>query len=54
MTPLDAGIAAKSVYSIARWTFVDSAGRYDVDLGNSYVPSRRLSDLTVPSDLRLD
>ncbi|SCK46285.1 Aspartate/methionine/tyrosine aminotransferase [Streptomyces sp. WMMB 714] len=54
MTPLDAGIAAKSVYSIARWTFVDSAGRWDVDLGNSYVPSRRLSDLTVPADLKLD
>ncbi|MFE4176752.1 pyridoxal phosphate-dependent aminotransferase [Streptomyces sp. NPDC056909] len=54
MTPAGAGIPARSVYSIARWTFVDSAGRYDIDLGNSYVPSRVLSDLTVPADLRLD
>ncbi|MGW1836121.1 pyridoxal phosphate-dependent aminotransferase [Streptomyces sp. NPDC002067] len=52
MTP-PAATAAEVPYSIARWTFVDSAGRYDIDLGNSYVPSRSLSDLSVPTALTL-
>ncbi|MDQ0810994.1 aspartate/methionine/tyrosine aminotransferase [Streptomyces sp. B3I7] len=56
MTPAagGAGTVAPSYYSIARWTFEDSAGRYDIDLGNSYVPSHPLSDLTVPAALTLD
>jgi aspartate/methionine/tyrosine aminotransferase len=47
------GVPAPSFYPIARWTFADSAGRYDIDLGNSYVPSHKLSDLPLPADLTL-
>ncbi|MDQ1739498.1 MAG: hypothetical protein QOE53_1150 [Pseudonocardiales bacterium] len=41
-------------YPMNKWVFEDTPGRFEVDLSHSYVQGRRLSDLTMPDDLKLD
>ncbi|MGW4112936.1 pyridoxal phosphate-dependent aminotransferase [Actinosynnema sp. NPDC004786] len=40
-------------YPMRQWAFEDTPGRYEIDLGNSYVPVRDLADLAVPAGLAL-
>lgn len=42
-----------ALYPMRRWAFEDTPGRYEVDLGNSYVPVGDLADLGVPDRLPL-
>lgn len=44
---------ATTDYPMRRWVFEDSAGRYDIDLGDSHVQVRRLSQLRAPADIEL-
>jgi aspartate/methionine/tyrosine aminotransferase len=41
-------------YPMRRWVFEDAAGRYDIDLGDSNVECRTLSQLTLPAGLELN
>lgn len=41
-------------YPMRRWVFEDSAGRYDIDLGDSNVQCGRLRQLAVPVELELN
>ena len=41
-------------YPMRRWVFEDSAGRYDIDLGDSHVQCGLLAQLTVPAELELN
>src|SRR5688572_6098618 len=43
----------KSDYSMRQWFFEESAGRYDINLGDSYARCGRLEELTVPTELTL-
>lgn len=40
-------------YPMRRWVFEDSAGRYDIDLGDSHVECGTLAQLDLPADLQL-
>jgi diaminopimelate epimerase len=41
-------------YPMRRWVFEDSAGRYDIDLGDSHVQCRRVGEFHWPAELELN
>jgi aspartate/methionine/tyrosine aminotransferase len=47
------GTTADAGYPMRRWVFDDSAGRYDIDLGDSHVQCGMLRQLEIPADLEL-
>ncbi|WP_018349674.1 pyridoxal phosphate-dependent aminotransferase [Longispora albida] len=40
-------------YPMRQWFFEDSAGRFDIDLGDSYARCGTLAELSVPADMEL-
>lgn len=40
-------------YSMRKWVFDDTPGKYEIDLSRSYVDGGRLSELSLPPDLEL-
>lgn len=54
MTATEQPPLAPAGYPMRRWVFEDSAGRHDIDLGDSNVQCATMSRFTVPADLEFN